>query len=108
MDYYNGIIFQGFVDGIPRHVLSGGRYDGLVRKMGINADAIGFAVYLDLLERFEKKEQSFDVDVLLVYGDANAVEVAERVEVLKRYGKKVCATKALGKSCPSYRELIEM
>ena len=76
--------------------------------MGINADAIGFAVYLDLLERFEKKEKTFDVAVLLVYGNANAVEVAEKVEVLKRYGKKVCATKTLGETCPSYRELIEM
>lgn len=108
MDYYNGIIFQGFVDGIPRHVLSGGRYDGLVRKMGIKADAIGFAVYLDLLERFEKTEKSFDVDVLLVYRDASAVEVAEKVEALTAEGKKVCAAKVLGTSCPSYRELIEM
>ncbi len=108
MDYYNGIIFQGFVDGIPRHVLSGGRYDGLVRKMGKKADAIGFAVYLDLLERFGKTGNTFDVDVLLVYGDAPAVKVAEKIESLRAEGKKVCAAKAAGSASPSYKELIVM
>ena len=108
MDYYNGIIFQGFIDGIPRHVLSGGRYDGLVRKMGIKADAIGFAVYLDLLERFGKNEKEFDVDVLLVYGETSAVDVALKIEALKAEGKKVCAVKRAGEACPSYKELVTL
>ena len=34
MDYYNGVIFQGFLQNIPFPVLSGGRYDNLPRKMG--------------------------------------------------------------------------
>ena len=29
-NYYNGIIFKGFIDGIPQSVLSGGRYDSLL------------------------------------------------------------------------------
>ena len=52
MRYYNGIIFQGYIEGIPSKVLSGGRYDELLRKFAKRADAIGFAVYLDLLELF--------------------------------------------------------
>jgi ATP phosphoribosyltransferase regulatory subunit len=52
ISYYSGIIFQGYIDGIPTKVLSGGRYDKLLRKFGKNSGAIGFAVYLDLLERF--------------------------------------------------------
>ena len=51
MQYYNGVIFQGFIDGIPGSVLSGGQYDKLMQKMGRKAKAIGFAVYLDMLER---------------------------------------------------------
>ena len=47
MDYYNGIIFQGFVDGIPRHVLSGGRYDDLLGDFGRNAAAVGFAINVE-------------------------------------------------------------
>jgi len=47
MSYYNGLIFQGFVRGVPRAVLSGGRYDPLLARMGKRGQAVGFAVYLD-------------------------------------------------------------
>lgn len=67
MNYYSGIIFQGFIDGIPTGVLSGGRYDNLMLRFGKKSGAIGFAVYLDLLERFEEESRPYDVDVLLLY-----------------------------------------
>ncbi len=51
MNYYNGIIFNGFIKGVPSRILSGGEYDKLMSKMGKNAKAVGFAVYADLLER---------------------------------------------------------
>ena len=40
MDYYTGIIFQGFINGVPSSILSGGRYDNLLRKLGKDADAV--------------------------------------------------------------------
>ena len=49
--YYSGIVFKGYVPGIPSAVLSGGRYDELARRMGKKCGAIGFAVYLDRLEQ---------------------------------------------------------
>ena len=51
MNYYNGILFAGFLNGIPGSVLTGGQYDRLMRKMGRRSRAVGFAVYLDQLER---------------------------------------------------------
>lgn len=54
LNYYNGIVFRGFVRGAPGRVLSGGQYDGLMRKMGRRDRAVGFAVYLDALEYLEK------------------------------------------------------
>ena len=51
MNYYNGVLFAGFVEGLPDSVLNGGQYDKLMRKMGKASRAIGFAVYLDRLER---------------------------------------------------------
>lgn len=48
--YYSSIIFKGFVSGITSRVLSGGRYDKLMQKMGKKSGAIGFAVYLDAIE----------------------------------------------------------
>ncbi len=37
--------------GIPRAVLKGGRYDYLMQRFTPGANAIGFAIYLDELER---------------------------------------------------------
>lgn len=48
--YYSGIVFCGFINGITSRVLSGGRYDILMQKMGVGGGAIGFAVYLDAIE----------------------------------------------------------
>ena len=54
MNYYNGLIFKGYIEGIPEGVLSGGQYDRLMQKLGRRSRAIGFAVYLDRLERLEQ------------------------------------------------------
>lgn len=70
MSYYNGLIFSGFVDGIPTSVLSGGRYDLLMRRMGRANEAIGFAVYLDQLERLGEGEKVSGVDVLILTDEA--------------------------------------
>lgn len=50
-DYYSGVVFRGFLNGISKTVLSGGRYDHLLRRLGKQSGAIGFAVYLDELDR---------------------------------------------------------
>ena len=89
MNYYNGIIFRGFIDGIPAGVLSGGRYDNLLKKMGKASGAIGFAVYLDLLERFGDSGEYFDVDVLLTYEGASPKDIIDAVKLLSSYGKTV-------------------
>lgn len=68
MNYYNGLIFSGFVCGVPQSVLSGGRYDYLMQKMGRKNQALGFAVYLDQLERMLGQKREFDVDLLITYG----------------------------------------
>ena len=52
-NYYNGILFKGFVPGLPDSVLSGGQYDNLMRKMGRRARAVGFAVYVGQLQYVE-------------------------------------------------------
>jgi len=61
MSYYSGIIFQGYIEGIPVKVLSGGRYDNLLRKFGKSSSAVGFAVYLDLLERRAPADKTINV-----------------------------------------------
>ncbi|MBR2782188.1 MAG: ATP phosphoribosyltransferase regulatory subunit [Oscillospiraceae bacterium] len=65
MNYYSGVVFQGYVQGVPGAVLSGGRYDPLLTRMGYRGGAIGFAVYLDQLERLGGEEGN-DVDLVLL------------------------------------------
>lgn len=48
-NYYNGIAFEGYIDGVPDCVLVGGRYDKLMKRMKKKSRAIGFAVYMDTL-----------------------------------------------------------
>lgn len=69
MNYYNGIVFRGFVEGIPTGVLSGGEYDGLMAKMKATGKAIGFALYPDLLDRLNVSNKTADVDVVLLYDE---------------------------------------
>lgn len=76
--YYNGIVFNGFISGIPKVVLSGGRYDGLVEKFGAKVNAEGFAVYLDDLLYLDECV-NYDADVILIYNEND-----EPSKVLKR------------------------
>ena len=78
LHYYNGIVFKGFVSGLPESVLSGGRYDKLMDRMGRRAGAIGFAVYTDLLDRLEEQGAPYDVDVVLLYDDRADPELLGR------------------------------
>ena len=106
MNYYSGVVFRGFVDGIPEGILSGGRYDKLMRKMGRKAGAVGFAVYLDLLERLNEVRDDYDVDTVLLYGDdASMGELMRTVDRLVRDGKSVLAEKALPERI-RYRRLL--
>ena len=91
MSYYNGVVFKGYVGGIPESVISGGQYDRLMEKMRHTARAVGFAVYLDLLEEFSFTEPEYDADVLLLYGDANdPADVMRTAQKLIGEGKRVC------------------
>ncbi|BAL01396.1 ATP phosphoribosyltransferase regulatory subunit/ATP phosphoribosyltransferase [Oscillibacter valericigenes Sjm18-20] len=56
ISYYNGVVFQGYLAGIPRAILRGGRYDPLADQFTSGARAIGFALYQDELQRLETPE----------------------------------------------------
>ncbi len=63
MSYYSGIVMRGFIRGLSKSILSGGQYDNLLRKMGKKNGAIGFALYLDLIEELEvSAEARLDAD----------------------------------------------
>ncbi|MBE6576765.1 MAG: hypothetical protein E7653_01340 [Ruminococcaceae bacterium] len=107
-NYYDGLIFKGFINSIPDSILSGGRYDKLLMKMGKRMGAIGFAVYLDRLERFGDYESEYDTDILLVYDeDADVKTVVETVRQFNANGKSVKVSAEDDKSV-RYRRLVKV
>ena len=107
-NYYDGIIFKGFINSIPDSVLSGGRYDRLLDRMGKKLQAIGFAVYLDRLERFGAVETSYDTDVLLVYDDeVSADKIIKAVERLLESGRTVKTARKVSEAA-RYRQIMKI
>lgn len=96
MNYYSGIVFKGYLNGICEGVLSGGQYDKLMRRMGRRSGAIGFALYLDLLENLHPVPDTPDVDVLLLYDAQTAPEaLIGAVQGYVSAGQRVRAQKAV-------------
>ncbi len=96
INYYNGIVFKGFIRDIPVAVLSGGQYDNLMKKMYRSSRAIGFAVYTDELDYLQEEA-----------GDAAEEEQAFLNVALPkgRLGEKVYETFAkAGYECPEILE----
>lgn len=88
--YYNGIIFTGFTPAVPRPVLSGGRYDKLMKKFAKDAGAIGFAVYVDEIVSYYPLKAEFDQDVFVEYAaGADIAAVAAAADKLRAEGKSV-------------------
>ena len=88
INYYNGIVFKGFIDKIPDSVLSGGRYDSLMQSMSRKSKAIGFAVYIDMLERFNIKEREFDYAAVLLYSENDSISTVKNAaqRLINEYG----------------------
>ena len=107
MRYYNGVIFKGYVSGVPESVISGGEYDKLLRRMGKAGRAVGFAVYLDLLERLEDSRRGYDADTVLLYGEgADPLALSAAVRDQQRFGS-VLALRALPEGL-RFRRLVRL
>jgi len=93
MKYYSGVVFKGYLEGITTWILSGGQYDKLLQKMGRSGNAVGFAIYLNLLEQI-RETADFDVDAVLLY-EANApiAQVMAAASVLRKEADVLTVTK---------------
>lgn len=87
-DYYNGVIFNGYVENVPHCVLSGGRYDKLIEKFGKSGGAIGFALYLGEIERYLVQDRE-SVDYLVVYGKNTQAQALKTAQNLLSSGSSV-------------------
>ena len=97
MGYYSGIVFRGFLKNLSAGVLSGGQYDKMVEKMGKPCGAMGFAIYLNELERLGPAQPPFDAEVLVLYDEATDLQdLTARLAALAGQGKRVLARRQAG------------
>lgn len=108
MKYYNGFVFKGFINGIPASVLSGGQYDNLMSKMNRSEKAVGFAVYLDMLERLLTERNEYDIDTVMTYDSEVGIdEINGAVNLLAKDGNTVMAAKSVPKDI-RYKKLARL
>lgn len=108
MSYYNGFVFKGFINGIASGVLSGGQYDKLMKKMGRKSKAVGFAVYLDLIERLNESEKEYDIDTMILYdGSEKLCELNNAVSLFAANGQSVMVQREIPDGV-KYKQLVKL
>ena len=89
LNYYNGIILQGYIEGFPNVILTGGRYDRLFEKFGVDTGAVGFAILTDSLKGYYKDEDKNDFEILIAYDDSDFEKLIEIVNDFQEKGLRV-------------------
>lgn len=89
LNYYNGIILQGYIEDFPNVILTGGRYDKLFEKFGVDTGAVGFAILTDGLKGYYKDENKNDFEVLIVYDNSDFEKLVEIVNDFQKKGLRV-------------------
>ena len=79
-----------------------------MRKLGKDSGAIGFAVYLDLIDGLEDAGNEYDTDVVVVYSDnVSAQKLFALVNEIRESGERVTVRKTKPTRL-KYKKLIEL
>ncbi|MBO8158876.1 ATP phosphoribosyltransferase regulatory subunit [Thermosyntropha sp.] len=84
LDYYTGIVFEGYSPDLGYGLLGGGRYDNLLGKFGLDRPATGFALGVDRLALIldgERGEEEF-----YLVGGSELGKVMQKCEELRAKG----------------------
>ena len=93
LEYYTGITFKGFTKDLGAVILSGGRYDKLLGKFGMDCTATGFAIVVNKLTKALKIQENIHVPkrkhILILDSQYNVGTVKEAVDQLREGGNIV-------------------
>lgn len=90
VNYYTGITFRGYVDGVGTTVLSGGRYDKLISRFGEDRPAVGFSINLDSVLDIIKDEEIQEKETYIIfYNETNKVDAFKKSSELRNAGNVV-------------------
>ena len=91
-DYYTGIVFSGYINGIGDAVISGGRYDDLLSEFDAPMGAAGFAIDTDAITMKHLSDDdvnySDNPDVLVFAENGHEMKALRYVDELNEKGIK--------------------
>jgi len=88
LDYYTGIVFEGYSSDLGYGLLGGGRYDNLLGQFGFPCPATGFALGIDRLALVLKAREE-EKKVRYVIGGSNYISIMRKADELRGQGFKV-------------------
>ena len=83
MEYYTGILFEGFVQGLGFAVASGGRYDNLIAHFGHAIPAVGFAIGVERALMALKPRASVAPDAVAQSYDTRVAEARQQGRIVE-------------------------
>ena len=90
MHYYTGTIFKGYIQDYGRTILSGGRYDQLIKSNGSWIPAVGFGLNVDklmeVLDMYNLKSKPCYTDFLVLYRDESRKTAYQMASELREKG----------------------
>ena len=90
VNYYTGIIFKGYIEGARAPVLSGGRYDNLIKSFGRDLPAVGFSIDVDLiLENINFNNEEKIKEYIIYYGKNKLVQAIKESRAIRDKGIRV-------------------
>jgi len=87
LDYYTGIVFEGYSSDLGYGLLGGGRYDNLLGQFGFPCPATGFALGIDRLALVLKARE--EEKVRYVIGGSDYISIMRKADELRGRGFKV-------------------
>lgn len=84
LDYYTGLVFEGYSPDLGYGLLGGGRYDNLLGQFGLSCPATGFALHMDRLALVLKNKEKGPEHYLI--GGKNYPAMITRAEELREQG----------------------
>ncbi|SDJ61212.1 ATP phosphoribosyltransferase regulatory subunit [Salimicrobium halophilum] len=114
MDYYTGILFEGYAPNVGALLCNGGRYDALLPSFELNASATGFAVHVErLVEALNGSTEIRKSAVCVIVDDQTFSEGVDKANLLRSENKRVVIQHAdqvanLTAFLKKYEEVIDM
>ncbi|MBQ9258213.1 MAG: ATP phosphoribosyltransferase regulatory subunit [Acidaminococcaceae bacterium] len=93
LDYYTGMLFEGYAAGMGYSLIGGGRYDNMMQRFGKPCPATGFALGIDRIALTLQRQGSLDVEgpetVLVAYAEGKTAESITLACSLRKGGRRV-------------------